>query len=476
MPDPSPAKPVVWIVDDSPLDLERARRALSGAHEVRLFADGSAALESLDSASPPDVLVLDWVMPGISGPDVCRFLRSQANLPQVGVLLLTSQHETAQIVEGLAAGANDYLCKPYADEEMAARVASLLRSRRLLERAEEAEKAVRGLLDHAPDALVGVGTQRRVTYVNVEAARMLGVPLDELQGRPLRDLLPNLPLDGIQPADEPRALSDVVVGDRIYAPIVRYPAQAIDKSIDLIVSLRDVTSARRAEARRLDFYSVVAHDLRTPLNAMALRIHMMTSGRRGVVPGEVLTDLRRIDSNVRSLVTMVNDFLELARLEASPEEVKRDAIDVGVLVEEAIDELRPLADANGQTIVWAGAPPGALVIGDQRRLHQVVSNLVGNAIKFTPPSGKVTATVRVEGPLIEARIDDTGPGISPEALPTIFDRFSRAPQAQGVAGSGLGLMIARQIVEAHGGTIGVESRPGEGSSFWFRLPRTDRLT
>jgi len=476
MTDLSPAKPVVWIVDDSPLDLERARRALSGAHELRLFADGSAALESLDSASPPDVLVLDWVMPGISGVEVCRFLRAQANLPQVGVLLLTSQQETAQIVEGLAAGANDYLCKPYSDEEMAARVTSLLRSRRLLERAEEAEKAVRGLLDHAPDALIGVGTQRRVTYVNAEAARMLGGSPQQLQGTPLRDLLPDLPLEGLHASDEPRALSDLVRGDRVYAPIVRYPAKAIDKNIDLIVSLRDVTSARRAEARRLDFYSVVAHDLRTPLNAMALRVHMMTSGRRGVVPTEVLTDLRRIDANVRSLVTMVNDFLELARLEASPEQVRRDSIDMGSLVEEAIDELRPLADANGQTIAWTGAPPGALVVGDQRRLHQVVSNLVGNAIKFTPPSGKVTATVRLEGGLVEVRIEDNGPGISAEALPTIFDRFSRAPQTQGVAGSGLGLMIARQIVEAHGGTIGVVSRPGEGSSFWFRLPRAAQLT
>src|SRR3954470_4699713 len=97
-------KPLVWIVDDSPLDLERARRALSERHQLRLFADGSAALEALDGGAPPDVLILDWVMPGISGVEVCRFLRAQANLPQVGVLLLTSQHETAQIVEGLAAG------------------------------------------------------------------------------------------------------------------------------------------------------------------------------------------------------------------------------------------------------------------------------------------------------------------------------------------------------------------------------------
>ena len=215
MPRTAAKQPVVWIVDDSPLDLERARRALGDDYQVRLFADGSGALETLSGGAQPDVLVLDWVMPGISGVEVCRFLRSQAGLPQLGILLLTAQHETEQIVEGLAAGANDYLCKPYADEEMKARVGTLLRTRRLLDRAEEAESAVRNLLDYAPDALVGVDRSRHVTYGNAEAGKMLGASPQSLMGKEIAKLLPGLPLSDVPPSDEPRVLPDLAIGDRV---------------------------------------------------------------------------------------------------------------------------------------------------------------------------------------------------------------------------------------------------------------------
>src|SRR5437763_537835 len=135
------AKRVAWIVDDSRLDAERARQVLSGECSVEIFADGSAALERLAATTAtPDVMVLDWVMPGVTGLDLCRFLRAaEGGYAQVGILLLTTHRNTEQIVEGLSAGANDYLAKPYADAELLARVHALLRTRELLERAKQAE-------------------------------------------------------------------------------------------------------------------------------------------------------------------------------------------------------------------------------------------------------------------------------------------------------------------------------------------------
>lgn len=122
-------RPLVWVVDDSPLDLEHARRAIGDVCETRAFTDGSSVIEQLATTRPPppDVLVLDWVMPGVSGIEVVRFMRAEGQLPQVPVLLLTARGEPQQIVEGLSAGANDYLAKPYHDEELRARVAALLR-------------------------------------------------------------------------------------------------------------------------------------------------------------------------------------------------------------------------------------------------------------------------------------------------------------------------------------------------------------
>ncbi|HYG66611.1 MAG TPA: response regulator, partial [Anaeromyxobacteraceae bacterium] len=166
-------RPLVWVVDDSPTDATRAAQALSQACEVRVFSDGSSALEELATSSPPDVLVLDWVMPGVSGIEVVRFMRSDDGpASRVPVLLLTVRHEPEQIAEGLAAGANDFLSKPYHEDELRARVASLVRTSQLVERVARAEENVRTLLRHAPDALFVIDAQARVSFANEAAGRL----------------------------------------------------------------------------------------------------------------------------------------------------------------------------------------------------------------------------------------------------------------------------------------------------------------
>jgi signal transduction histidine kinase len=464
----------VWIVDDSPLDAERARRVLANAYDIETFRDGSVVLERLTSQPPPDVMVLDWVMPGISGLEVCRFLRSGAGADsQIGILLLTSHRAVEQIVEGLSAGANDYLSKPYEDEELLARVTSQVRARELLERATLAEDSNRKMLESAPDAMLAVDGEGELTFVNQEACRVLGIARENLLGRTISALLPGLPgLPAWPRGDASVPLSDVEVGGRLYSPTVRLPPTA--SSAVATISLRDVTTRRQAEARRLDFYSIIAHDLRSPLNAMSLRTHMILNGRHGPLSEGLVSDLHKIDGNIRALVIMINDFLEMAREEASPLKLEYASVDVAALVDAVLEGSRPLLESR--ELRWTRVVPEASeecrVIGDVKRLNQVFANLIGNAIKFTPPSGTITTTVQTLRETIEVAVTDTGPGVPPHALPTLFDRYTRGPAADGdVAGTGLGLMIVRQIVEAHGGTVGVESELGHGSRFWVRLPK-----
>src|SRR4029078_227827 len=140
----------------------RARRVLAHAYDVEVFGDGSAMLEHLSGHTGPDVLVLDWVMPGVSGIEVCRFLREGGGAqPQLAILLLTMQTQTAQIVEGLDAGANDYLVKPYDDPEPRARVDAPVRWNGLLDRTQKAEARVRDLLQYAPDPLISIDLENR---------------------------------------------------------------------------------------------------------------------------------------------------------------------------------------------------------------------------------------------------------------------------------------------------------------------------
>jgi signal transduction histidine kinase len=212
--------------------------------------------------------------------------------------------------------------------------------------------------------------------------------------------------------------------------------------------------------------------MRSPLGAMMLRNTLLERGRYGALPPSVLGELRKNDATMKALLRLINDFLDLARLEGAGLKLDRDQTDLVALVRMTLDDLRPLADARQLQLRFE--PGGlALVLGDRHRLLQVVTNLLSNAIKFTPPGGTIEVIVRAGERCLEVGVRDTGPGIPAAALPTLFDRFTRveSPGHAAPTGTGLGLMIAKQIVEAHGGHIWVESEEGKGSEFWFRLPR-----
>ncbi len=468
------ARPRVWVVDDSPLDAERARRVLEVPYQVQVFGDGSAMLEQLSSQPLPDVLVLDWVMPGVSGIEVCRFLRSGSGArPELAILLLTMQTRTDDIVEGLAAGANDYLVKPYADPELRARVDALVHWKGLLARAQKAEASVLQLLEHAPDPLISIDRRRCISYVNAEAQRVLGSDARSLAGRPLREVLPAMEADQLGDAARTSLpLADLEIGDQIFSPTIRSLPSSGDGG--LTIALRDVTLRRKKESRRLDFYSIIAHDLRSPLGAMLMRTELMLRGHRGILSAEMITDLRKMDCNMRRLVALINDFLDFARMEDAAHKMARARVDIVELMADVVDEFKPLVENTHQRIHIEAPVTAIAALGDKSRLQQVLTNLLTNAIKFTPPGGVIGLRARREGHWCEITVADNGPGIPADVMPMLFQRYSRgAVDHVNATGTGLGLLIVREIVEGHGGTVGVDSVVGEGSRFWFRIPAAE---
>ena len=462
----------IWVVDDSVTDAEHVRQVLAQHHTVEVMHDGASTLERLSAEQAPDLLVLDLVMPEVSGLDVCRFVRGlQDRTAELPILLLTAYRHTQQIVEGLEAGANDFLAKPFEHEELLARVAALLRVRQLLERAAQAEASVRQLLANAPDAIFAIDAQGRVTYANDEAARILGMSASAIPGRLIHHLLPDLSLRNITigPGESLLPLPDVKLGERSFSPSIRILPS--DSAANTTIALRDVTARRQADLRRLDFYSMIAHDLRTPLTSVLLRLELISIGKHGVLPASLTADLNKMDTSVRTLMVMINDFLELARFEGIGYKIAHEPVDLAALVQSITEDFRPLIDVEGLQWKSVGLERDAFVIGDRSRLTQVISNLVGNAIKFTPAGGSLVTTVIAHERHIEVAVEDTGPGIPASELDGLFQRYRRVVQSdRDVAGTGLGLMIVREIVEAHGGIVGVESRQGAGSRVWFRIP------
>lgn len=464
----------IWIVDDSPTDAERVKRLLMASnYQVEIINDGSTALERLSSGHCPDLLLLDWIMPGISGIEVCRYLRSlPGKNSKIPVLLLTAQNGSEEVIQAFKSGANDYVSKPFVEEELKARVEALLQTKRLIERAEQAEADVRAIMTNAPDPIFVIDAQGHIAFANKEALDIFGLAKERVFQQDFKKFFPSMSLQniGVGVGEAMLPIPDVKYDNRIFSPSFRVLPS--DNASTTTVVLRDVTSRRKTESRRLDFYSMIAHDLRTPITSVLLRLQVALRGRSGELPPKHILDLRKSEASLRSLNGMINDFLELARFEGIGQKIETAPVSIGEITLTTMDDYSPLFEKAGLTCTSSGLNSEDIVMGDKRRISQVISNLIGNAIKFTPSGGTIQINLSSPHDYMEMSIKDTGRGIPQGEIATLFDRFTRASENPGESmGTGLGLMIVKEIVEAHGGIIGVESTVGIGSRFWFRIPK-----
>ena len=481
----------VWIVDDSPLEAELVRRALAPLYCVEVFTDGASVIEQFASQSPPDAVILDWRMPGISGIDVCHFLRGRPQTQSLPILMLTVQNGTHDLVQCLTAGADDFLAKPCNVAELTARVSALVRTKRMHERVLAAERAVRSLLMQLPEGVMSVNAAGEITFVNLEAQRMLGRAAEALIGKKLQQVLPGVHGDKLLPAmEDPVPLADITLDGRVYAPAVRRYA-GVDAT-ETTLSLRDVTPERRQaqersrmlaaeqrarvqaeEASRAkdDFLAVVSHELRTPLNSILGWTRLLRGGYLDA--DKRARALDTIERSAGAQQKLIEDILDVSRIISGKMALELSTVNLGSAVKSSIDAVRLAAEAKAIDLKLEGADPAPRVVGDPNRLQQIVSNLLSNAVKFTPQGGAVTVTVDIDGAAARIRVRDTGKGISPDLLPHVFERFRQGDTgtSRSHGGLGLGLSIVRHLVDKHDGSVEVESAgPGAGSTFTVRIP------
>jgi len=228
--------------------------------------------------------------------------------------------------------------------------------------------------------------------------------------------------------------------------------------------------SRRATRAREDLLAVVSHDLKNPLGVVQLASALLMRGAQGKPGTEpVQKQAGRIQAAAERMGRLISDLLDWGRIEAGGLPLEPSEQDVASLVTEALESVRPLAEARGLRVA-AELPDDSLQVKcDRTRVLQVLGNLLGNAVKFTPDGGQLTVGARVQQGEVWLWVRDTGTGIRPEALPHVFERYWQAKDAES-RGTGLGLYIAKGIVEAHGGRIWAQSELGQGSTFCFTLP------
>ncbi len=220
------------------------------------------------------------------------------------------------------------------------------------------------------------------------------------------------------------------------------------------------------------FVSIVSHELRTPMTSIKGLIENMMDGLTGELTERQTFYLSRVKHNIERLTRMINDLLDLSRIESGHMELETATVNIGNIAREVVELLQPMAEEQSLTFTTKIIDPIPLIQGDRDKLIQIFTNLTNNALKFTPPSGTVTVEVQYQADgYIHVCITDTGGGIHPDEQQMIFERFYRSQSADPKnRGAGLGLAITKSLVELHGGTLGVESQVGEGSRFFFTLP------
>jgi two-component system phosphate regulon sensor histidine kinase PhoR len=236
-----------------------------------------------------------------------------------------------------------------------------------------------------------------------------------------------------------------------------------------LVMIQDLTQVRRLQTVRQDFISNVSHELRTPLASLRALAETLRDSALDDPPA-ANRFLDRMEVEVDALTQMVEELLELSRIESGQTPLRLNPVSPSTVVQPAVDRLAAQAERNQLTLDVDIPPDLPPVLADPGRIHQVVANIVHNGIKFTPPGGSIRVTAQASGEFVTLAVRDTGIGIAAQDVPRIFERFFKTDRSRAEGGTGLGLAIAKHLVQAHGGTIWVESVEGKGSTFFFTLP------
>jgi signal transduction histidine kinase len=480
----------ILLADDNADMVEYARRLLSDRWVVETVRDGRDALR-IARERRPDIIVTDIMMPELDGLGLLRVLRADPELQSIPVILLSARAGDEARIEGLAAGADDYLVKPFSARDLIARVdAQLIKARARSLEQEHARRLI-SLFTNAPVAIAILrGADHVYELTNAHYRALVGGR--ELIGKAIREALPELAgqsicelLDTVRATGEPYiGTSEHVVLNRgphgepedAYFDFVYQPTFGADWRVDgIVVVAHDVTVLTRAkaqaeEANRLkdEFLATLSHELRTPLNAILGYTQML---RGGMIDAQRLPGvLETIERNARMQEQLVSDVLDVSRIITGKLRLDVRTLDLRKVIEDAIETVIPAAAAKGVKLQAVLDMPAVPVAGDAQRMQQVVWNLLSNAVKFTPKGGRVQIRLQRVNSHVEIAISDTGEGIAPEFLPHMFQRFTQADGtfSRTHGGLGLGLAICRHLVEAHGGVITATS-PGKGAGATIRV-------
>ena len=501
----------VLLADDNADMRGYVQRVLSeSGYVVDAVTNGAAALAALERGPVPDILVSDVMMPGLDGFGLLGAVRGDARLRELVVILLSARAGEEARLEGLDAGADDYIVKPFSTRELVARVDSAIRLSRVRAEGARREQALLGQIEIAESkvalrkveaqvdsvfeqtaaGIAEADLEGRLLRVNERYCQLLGRPRDALIGHRVDEFvhpddwpvhmqrLGALVRDGEtfdlesryvrqdgQPVWVAMAVTPVYSGER------RTPSTVLAVVLD--ISARKAAELRLIEADRSkdEFLAMLAHELRNPLAPISAAASLISRGELDTTRLQRTSEV--IGRQVRHMTALVDDLLDVSRVTRGHIVVEQAPEDLGQIVANALEQVKPVIEAHHHTLALSLCAAPVEVMGDGKRLVQVFTNLLDNAAKYTPAGGRIELTMTLADGKVVTSVHDNGIGIAPDEQARVFDLFAQAKRTsdRSQGGLGLGLALVKSLVELHDGAVRCDSAGlGHGSTFTVTLP------
>ncbi|WP_081431415.1 ATP-binding response regulator [Moorena bouillonii] len=412
----------IMVVDDTPTNLQLLSSILiEQGYQVRSMIDGLLALESA-LCDPPDLILLDIIMPKIDGYEVCKQLKSNQKTQGVPVIFISALDETWDKVKAFAVGGADYITKPFQVEEVLARVENQLTLHKLQTQLIEQNQLLQQEIRDR------ISAQAALEALNQELETRIQARTVEL-----RDYLEQL----------------------------RNLESQLRQSLDREKEVSDLKS-------RIIF--TISHEYRTPLMTILSSVELLEKYRHKFTDSQQLKHFWRIQAAVKHMTTLVNDLLFINQAEFDRLEVKPVALNLVTFCQELVSPIQSSIGAK-HSLIFSSARDWEPILGDPKILRQIITNLISNAIKYSPHGGTILVQLNGDEETVILQIIDQGIGIPKEDQPKLFESFSRASNVGIIPGTGLGLSIVKSCVDLHGGKIHLESEVGVGTTFTITLPK-----
>lgn len=485
----------ILVVDDEEVMRDGCKRILSKrGWGVTLARDGQEGLDCLKK-NHFDIMLLDLKMPGLSGIEVLEEVKRID--PEMLVIVITGYATVESAVEAMKIGAYDFISKPFSPDQLTIVVNRALEKKRLEQEAEllrrEREKSLQDIakeksristiVNCMAGGVIVTDREKQIVLNNPAAARMLGIHDTHLVGRPLSQCIRDEELNQLigeiftHRYSEPTILSrELVIGERHIAHLRAHagPVRGDEgETLGSVIVLEDISYLKELDRMKSNFVAMVSHELRAPLAAIEQQLMVVRDGFAGEITEKQRQMLERIKERLDGLMTMVRNLLDLSKIETGQMVQKKELINLNDLLRRVLELFSLQATDKKLTLRLEEGEKIPLVEADRATIEVVFNNLVSNGINYTPEGGRVELKTSVKGDYVRIEVSDTGVGIDSEDLPKIFDRFYRVrtEKTRHVVGAGLGLSVTKVIIEAHLGSIEVESEIGKGTTFSVLLPK-----